>query len=199
MSNEPTGPGGSTGSGFEVGSAIAGAATPPVFAEASASAPAPEDRSAGKPAAETALRYAGFWRRFLAFLLDFIVTSLIGFAANSVMRVSAGLSTTPVWDYPPGASFLYKILESLVGIVIYWVYFAALESSTQQATLGKMAIGIRVTDINGRRISFGRATGRHFGKIVSAILLLVGFVMAAFTRRKQALHDLMAGTLVVKG
>ncbi len=199
MPNEPTGPRGSTGSGFEVSSAVGSVAPPPPLAEASASAPTTEDRSAVKPVVETALRYAGFWRRFLAFLLDFIVTSLIGFAANSVMRVSAGLSTTPVWDYPAGASSLYKILESLVGIVIYWVYFAALESSTQQATPGKMAIGIRVTDLSAQRITFARATGRHFGKIVSAVLLLVGFVMAAFTARKQALHDLMAGTLVVKG
>jgi uncharacterized RDD family membrane protein YckC len=61
-----------------------------------------------------------------------------------------------------------------------------------------MALGIRVTDLDGGRISFGRATGRYFGKILSGLILGIGFLMAAFTERKQALHDLLAGTLVVR-
>ena len=66
------------------------------------------------------------------------------------------------------------------------------------ATPGKMACGIKVTDLDGRRISFGRATGRFFGKILSTLILLIGFLMQPFTARKQALHDILAGTLVVK-
>ena len=79
-----------------------------------------------------------------------------------------------------------------------WLYFALLESSAKQGTLGKMALGIRVTDLDGNRISFGRATGRYFAKFISAIILYIGFIMAAFTAKKQALHDIIASTLVIK-
>ena len=79
-----------------------------------------------------------------------------------------------------------------------WLYFALMESSSKQATLGKMMIGVIVTDTDGNRISFGRASGRFFGKIVSWITLLIGYRMAAFTKRKQALHDIMAGCLVIR-
>ena len=78
-----------------------------------------------------------------------------------------------------------------------WLYWAGLESSGLQATLGKRVVGLMVTDMAGQRISFGRATGRYFGKILSAMLFYVGFLMAAFTDKKQALHDMLAGTLVV--
>lgn len=85
----------------------------------------------------------------------------------------------------------------MLSIVIGWLYEAFQASSSYQATLGKRACGIKVTDEEGRQISFGRATGRHFAKIISG-LILIG-VMAAFTQKKQALHDVMEGTAVVKG
>jgi len=85
-----------------------------------------------------------------------------------------------------------------VGIVVPWAYWAAMESSSNQATLGEMALGIIVTDHNGGRISFWRATGRHFARIISAIILLVGCIMIAFTERKQGLHDIMTSCLVLK-
>jgi uncharacterized RDD family membrane protein YckC len=77
-----------------------------------------------------------------------------------------------------------------------WIYEAALESSSKQATLGKMALALKVTDLAGQRISFVRATGRHFAKILSGMILMIGYIMAGFTERKQALHDMIAGTLV---
>ncbi len=73
-----------------------------------------------------------------------------------------------------------------------------MESSSQQATLGKIALGIMVTDLSGNRISFARASGRHFTKILSGIILYIGFIMAGFTEKKQALHDIIADCLVVK-
>jgi uncharacterized RDD family membrane protein YckC len=79
-----------------------------------------------------------------------------------------------------------------------WLYFALMESSAKGATLGKMALGLRVTDLSGNRISFGRATGRYFGKIVSGMIFSIGYIMAGFTQQKQALHDIMAGCLVVR-
>jgi len=78
-----------------------------------------------------------------------------------------------------------------------WLYFALMESSSKQATLGKMALSIIVTDMNGNRLTFGRATGRYFGKIISGMILMIGYIMAGFTEKKQALHDIIAGCLVV--
>ena len=72
-----------------------------------------------------------------------------------------------------------------------------MESSPTQGTLGKMALGIKVTDLEGDKIDFGRATRRHFAKIISALILYIGFIMVAFTQEKQGLHDMMAGCLVV--
>ena len=79
-----------------------------------------------------------------------------------------------------------------------WLYGALMESSPYQATLGKMALGMKVTDLYGNRISFARATGRHFAKYISMITLCIGFIMVGFTERKQGLHDMIAGTLVLK-
>ena len=81
--------------------------------------------------------------------------------------------------------------------ILGWLYYALMEGSAKQATLGKMALGIVVTDTQGRRVSFTRATGRYFGKIISGIILYIGFIMIAFTEKKQGLHDIMADCLVV--
>jgi uncharacterized RDD family membrane protein YckC len=83
-------------------------------------------------------------------------------------------------------------------IALQWLYEAFMTSSSKQATLGKMAMGVVVTDLAGNRISFGRATGRFFGKLLSGIILMIGYLMQPFTEKKQALHDILAGTLVVK-
>jgi uncharacterized RDD family membrane protein YckC len=133
------------------------------------------------------VEYAGFWRRVAAVLIDGLILS--------VVTVPAGLSMGDGDPTGPGA--LSPGLVTL-STVVQWLYYALLESSSKQATVGKMALGIRVTDLDGGRISFGRATGRYFGKILSGLILGIGFLMAAFTERKQALHDLLAGTLVVR-
>ena len=86
----------------------------------------------------------------------------------------------------------------IFGIVIDWLYYSLMESSLNQATLGKMALGLKVTDLNGNRISFGRATGRYFGHYLSALILGIGYLMIAFSEKKQGLHDMIAETLVVK-
>ena len=83
-------------------------------------------------------------------------------------------------------------------IVVVWLYHALMESSSYQATLGKMALGLKVTDSNGQQISFLTATGRYFAKIISALICCIGFMMAGWTQQKQGLHDMMAGTLVVR-
>jgi uncharacterized RDD family membrane protein YckC len=133
--------------------------------------------------------YAGFWRRVAAFILDGLILSLVELPLN------IGFMGPDMWSQNPSrASGAYTI-----SVVISWLYYSLLESSSKQATVGKMALGIIVTDMDGRRISFGRATGRHFAKILSGLILGIGFLMVAFTEKKQGLHDILAGTLVVKG
>jgi uncharacterized RDD family membrane protein YckC len=89
------------------------------------------------------------------------------------------------------------LLSLAITILAMWLYNALMESSAKQATLGKMALGIVVVDLGGKRISFARATGRFFSKFLISSILLIGYILAAFTEKKQALHDLIAGTLVV--
>jgi uncharacterized RDD family membrane protein YckC len=151
-----------------------------------------------------AVVYAGFWLRFVAFIIDYVVCAIPNFIINQI--VSAALGQRPVTVTPGTAPNLSQIsmLASVgigaasLSIVINWLYYALMETSVKQATLGKMALGLLVTDLNGNRLSFGRATGRYFGKIVSYFTVYIGFMMAGWTQRKQALHDMMAGTLVVR-
>lgn len=135
-------------------------------------------------------QYAGFWRRFVAALLDGIISYILVIVIASVF----GLVYGTVVGTAEGVEGIALILQ----IVICWLYCALLESSDQQATLGKQALGIIVTDLEGNKISFARATGRHFSKWISSFILLIGYIMAAFTEKKQALHDIIASTLVVK-
>ena len=123
--------------------------------------------------------YGGFWVRVVAAIIDGVLLAIVGV----VLGLVVGDRTT----------------ESLVSTVVGWLYYAGMESSARQATLGKMAMGLAVTDLSGDRVSFLRATGRYFAKILSALILLIGFIMVAFTEKKQGLHDMLAGTLVVKG
>ena len=126
--------------------------------------------------------YAGFWMRAGAIIIDVILLSIV----QAVVVGALGGSTSEV-DF-----------TDLISGVAGWLYFALMESSSYQATLGKQALGIKVTDRFGNRVTFGRATGRYFGKIVSGLILAIGFFMAGWTTRRQALHDLMADTLVVR-
>ncbi len=143
------------------------------------------------------MQYAGFWWRLLAYFIDGI---LIGIALWIVMMPFGGMVPAPVVDPTTGAVTPGEAnpIGSLLNLVISWAYFAGLESSNWQATVGKKVLGLKVTDLNGARISFGRATGRFFSKILSALILCIGFIMVAFTEKKQGLHDMIAKTLVVK-
>jgi uncharacterized RDD family membrane protein YckC len=141
--------------------------------------------------------YIGFWMRTAAYLIDGII---IGIIQSVIMLLMIGSTFTNMGANAaadPGFMPRFVSMYSIV-LVIQWLYFAGMESSSKQATLGKMALGIKVTDLNGERISFGKATGRYFSKIISAIILCIGYIMVAFTEKKQGLHDQIAGTLVVK-
>jgi uncharacterized RDD family membrane protein YckC len=92
----------------------------------------------------------------------------------------------------------YSATINIASLLIGWLYFALLESSERGATVGKMAMGLRVVTDKGERLSFMNATGRYFAKIISAIILCIGFIMIGFTDKKRGLHDMIAGTLVIK-
>lgn len=140
--------------------------------------------------------YGGFWWRVLAYIIDAIVVNILMSMASGVMGVGMlPFSNADESGAIFGAFFAVSLGASLL---INWLYFALLESSKLQATLGKLAVGLIVTDLDGHRISFWRATGRQAAQLLSALIFMIGFVMVAFTERKQGLHDLLAGTLVFK-
>ncbi len=128
-------------------------------------------------AAYAAHPYGGFWIRVVAWVIDAIIVGLI---------------------FPVAMLSGIHVVGFGLGFFGGWLYEALLTSSSLQATLGKLILGLRVTDLQGQRVSFGRATARHFAKYLSAAILGIGYLMVAFTERKQGLHDIIAGTLVQK-
>ena len=138
--------------------------------------------------------YAGFWRRFIAILVD---TFVLYAAAGLVFAVAYAVFGSPITE--DGGLQPVFLLLYLLFAVAGWLYFTLMESGAGQATLGKRALSIAVTDGNGNRISFGRANGRFFGKLVSYMIPFgIGFMLAGWTAKKQALHDMIAGTLVIR-
>jgi len=146
--------------------------------------------------AQSSAEYAGFWRRAAAGLVDGVVMTFV----QAVFSLAI-TTTISIWVRMFVDEHTFAMITGgaslLSYFVIYWLYFALMESSRDQATVGKRVVGIQVTNLHQGRISFVQATGRCFSKIVSIILFMLGFVIACFTRKKQALHDLMASTLVV--
>jgi len=155
-------------------------------------------------------KYAGFWWRFLAIIIDGLIVGVIQWIIIAPILAAVGLgvaSTVTSGDMEMDSAAAVGMVGAVIGAVMVtwlltavagWLYFALMESSKFQGTIGKLALGIVVTDMDGNKVSFGKATGRYFGKIISGIILYVGFMMAGFTEKKQGLHDILAGTLVWK-
>ncbi|RLC93373.1 MAG: hypothetical protein DRI39_05870 [Chloroflexi bacterium] len=139
--------------------------------------------------------YAGFWRRFGAAFIDGLILNIANYALFFLFLGVAGYDI--VMEEEADTWALLYILWMLTSWIIAWLYYAGMESSSKQATLGKMAVSIVVTGAEGNRVSFARATGRYFGKFISAIILCIGYLMIAFTEKKQGLHDIMADCLVM--
>ncbi len=136
--------------------------------------------------------YAGFWIRVGAYLIDFVIIMAIAY----VVSLATGV---PMFDLEAAAAGPAYTIADAINFVVGIAYFAGFESSSWQATPGKKALGLIVTDSSGARISFLRGVGRYLAKILSGLILLIGFIMVAFTERKQGLHDYIASTLVLKG
>jgi len=151
-----------------------------------------------RAAAKPRVAYAGFWLRAVAYVIDNI---LLGVAAGifilGPLMQRAGISTTDPWALYRNTSRQAFAIDLLM-VMAQWLYWALLESSVWQATLGKKLLGLYVTDLEGKRITFARASGRFFGKILSTLTIGIGYLMAGFTPKKQALHDMIAECLVLK-
>jgi uncharacterized RDD family membrane protein YckC len=149
----------------------------------------------------TTIRYAGFWIRVAAGIIDsIIVTVLFGLLASLGIG-SVYLMHGHVDIHNPAIENL--IIGLMIGFVLatnilYYLYFAIFESSSWQATLGMRACGLKITNFEFKRISFWRALGRELAAILSGMILYIGFFMIAFTEKKQGLHDIIADTYVIR-
>jgi uncharacterized RDD family membrane protein YckC len=137
------------------------------------------------------MEHAGFWKRLVATIIDgfavmFLALVLGLFLGLCVFLVGLDLESK-------GVGLILEIFGTLLGPL----YFILMEASSTQSTLGKLAMGIFVCDANGNRLTIGRAALRYFSKILSALILGIGFLMAAFTENKQALHDKIANCYVM--
>ena len=185
--------------------AIARPATPPTYVGGSSQV------SYADPAGLVVSRgftYAGFWLRVVAALIDGVIMSialcvllvplflLTGFEA----RIDGMVQRHGQPDPAIIVGLIGMILVfAVVSVLIQWLYHAYLESGEKQATWGKQALGLYVTDLMGNPTTFGRASGRFFAKIVTGMIPLgIGYIMAGFTERKQALHDMIASCLVLR-
>lgn len=148
-------------------------------------------------------RYAGFWRRFWATCVDAFLLWILAAIVRVVLGLDliTGLPAAVSGDDEQDPFRLFTpqfVLATSVGWIASWLYSAFLESSKQQGTLGQQLLGYRVADKQGQRISFAIATARHFAQYLSALTFGIGYLMVLFTSRKQALHDLIVGTFMVR-
>jgi uncharacterized RDD family membrane protein YckC len=161
-------------------------------------------------------QYGGFWIRFVAYVIDSLIVGIpmtiivvIGVFAFGAFGGITALHNLPNNPDPEqvqqqvipmlGAIIGAYAMFFLIAIGISWLYFALMESSERQATFGKAALNLRVSDANGNRLSFAHASGRFFSKIITGLVPLgIGYIMAGFTQKKQALHDFIAGTIVTR-
>ena len=134
------------------------------------------------------MNYATFWKRGAAYLLDNFIAMLLTYPAQFIIAVLLSML---------GADKLQLPVSLLISVVVFLGYYVWPESSSWQATVGKRLFNLHVTDLNGQRLSFWRSLGRHAGKIVSSLLLCIGFLMCFWTPKRQCLHDMIANCLVI--
>ena len=147
------------------------------------------------------MRYAGFWVRFWALMVDALILMSLWSVPLLLMSLWMGKTLLEVatLETVSEAPFIALLILPIAGFVIHWLYFACFESGGWQATPGKRLMGLRVTDLAGKRISFARAAGRWLSKILSSSILYIGFILVGLTDKKQGLHDKIVDTLVLRG
>lgn len=160
-------------------------------------APASVDNGAWAPQPAGEVVMAGFWKRVAAYLIDSLIVGVAGAVIGGVLGAVAGVALLSGSDAAGPAAMLLQVVIQLISLVVTAAYYAGFHASRGQATPGKMAIGIKVVRPDGSRISLLRGIGRYFAAILSGLILCIGYLMAAFTERKQGLHDMLCDTLVV--
>jgi uncharacterized RDD family membrane protein YckC len=153
--------------------------------------------------------YAGFGQRLVAIIIDSIIIGVvqsfvfIPILAAMGLGFASGAENMDMSDPDQAAGMIGTIMASMgaiwiLAMVIQVLYFTFMESSKTQATIGKMALGLKVTDLEGNKLDFSKALIRNLCRLISNFTMLIGYIIAAFTEKKQALHDMIAGTLVLK-
>jgi uncharacterized RDD family membrane protein YckC len=152
--------------------------------------------------------YAGFWLRFVAYIIDGFVSGLaflvlliplfiLTGAGAALSKIGSGEDISDDVAAFLGIGFLFGFFGII--FLVGWLYYALSESSSWQATLGKKILNLKVTDMTGQPITFGRASGRYFAKIITGLIpLMIGYILAGFTEKKQAIHDMIASCLVLR-
>jgi uncharacterized RDD family membrane protein YckC len=141
------------------------------------------------------LRYAGFWIRFAAAIIDGLVVGGANFAIGMIIGLTAGVSTA-ARGHHDSAIIIVQLLTNLVGIAIALTYETWLVGA-YGATLGKMACGLKVVRPGGQKLTYARAFGRYWAKMLSALILYIGYIIAGFDSEKRALHDSICDTRVI--
>ena len=148
--------------------------------------------------------YAGFWLRVGATAIDGIILIIVDVLIGLILYGTAlhcGIVEQHIYqngEWTTGSVQQCTTSNGLLSFAYYWLYFTLLESSKWQATIGKKLLKLKVTDEAGAPIGFGKASVRYWSKILSGVILFIGFVMVGFTEKKQGLHDKIAKTLVVR-
>src|SRR5688572_30151896 len=115
--------------------------------------------------------YGGFWWRVLAYIVDTIILNIVISIISGILGLGIGAGMAMVESGQESILSGAVLMSTLISLVLTWLYFALMESSPLQATLGKLVVGVVVTDLGGNRLTFGRATGRYFAKILSSLIL----------------------------
>jgi uncharacterized RDD family membrane protein YckC len=169
----------------------------PVYVPQSAQPPDIIAKIPGLPAMPARPAFAGFWLRAVAYLIDTILISV-------VFGLIASFYPSTFIKFPDAASTSLTSLPQLtpiafaITITVTWFYYTMFEASIWQATPGKRVLRLYVADLNGQRVTFARAAARNFAKMISSLTFLVGYLVAGFTEKKQALHDILASCLVLR-
>lgn len=180
------------------GAAVAAPAVAPSYA------PAPP---AGPVVVAPGLVYAGFWLRLAAYIIDALIVGFCFGTVFVILAIGSGLGSAlqnlqngpDLGAFFAGTFFVTLMFFIVASFVASWIYYAWMESSRFQGTLGKMALGLIVTDMQCRPVTFARASGRFFSRLITNLIpLFIGYIMAGFTEKKQALHDIIASCLVLR-
>jgi len=143
------------------------------------------------------MTYASFWKRLVALIIDTVLIDVVSYILGFIVGLIIGFAGTAAGFAQDALVSMAGIIGLIAGLCVFLLYYALFESSVKQATLGKMAMGIKVIDVYGNKLTFGKALLRAAGKFISLILIGLGCLVAAFTEKKQAMHDFIAKTLVV--